>query len=27
VDGQPLLDADAADLKGLHAGALEAALG
>jgi phosphoribosylformylglycinamidine synthase len=26
VDGQPLLDADAADLKGLHAGALEAAL-
>jgi hypothetical protein len=27
VDGQPLLDADAADLKGLHANALEAALG
>ncbi|WP_257306538.1 phosphoribosylformylglycinamidine synthase subunit PurL [Geothrix campi] len=27
VDGQPLLDADAADLKDLHAGALERALG
>jgi phosphoribosylformylglycinamidine synthase len=27
VDGQPLLDADAAELKGLHAGALERALG
>ncbi len=27
VDGQPLLDADAAELKALHAGALEAALG
>ena len=27
VDGQPLLDAEAAELRGLHAGALEAALG
>ena len=26
VDGQPLLDAEAAELKGLHDGALEAAL-
>jgi hypothetical protein len=26
VDGQPLLDADAADLKKLYSGALEAAL-
>jgi hypothetical protein len=26
VDGQPLLDADASELKGLHADALEAAL-
>ena len=26
VDGQPLLDADAAELKALHANALEAAL-
>ena len=26
VDGQPLLDADAAELKGLYADALEAAL-
>jgi phosphoribosylformylglycinamidine synthase len=27
VDGQPLLDADAAELKALHGDALEAALG
>jgi hypothetical protein len=27
VDGQPLLDAEAAELKGLHSNALEQALG